>query len=186
MNRTNKRNRLGFSLIEVTMAVGVLAVGALALIGLFPMGLNESVVAQSDMRQAMFNDLVLSCATAVAADPEVRTESQFKAKFNSAVNTLGLTEGLSSSDGSLSEFNPSGNVRERMYYRVWLRSPAVDKSKTTADVHVSHQVCVQSTDRAKAGTARDTLLMSPVYIAGIYLPGDNTGQWVMRTKRKTN
>lgn len=56
----SRRGRRGFSLIEVNLAIVVVAGGLLALFALFPAGLRMSVSAVSDTRQAMFADAVLS------------------------------------------------------------------------------------------------------------------------------
>jgi len=59
--------RSGFSLIEVNMAVFVMAVGVLSMAILYPLGLRESMQSQSDIKQSMFADYVLSIAVAKAS-----------------------------------------------------------------------------------------------------------------------
>lgn len=49
-------NRFGFSLIEVNIAILVIAGGLLSLFSLFPAGLRMSSAALSDTRQALFAD----------------------------------------------------------------------------------------------------------------------------------
>jgi hypothetical protein len=58
--------RYGFSLIEVNMAVFVLAVGVLSMAVLYPLGLRESMLSQADIKQSMFADFVLGVAVAEA------------------------------------------------------------------------------------------------------------------------
>lgn len=53
-------NKLGFSLIEVNLAILLIAVGLLALFSLFPLGLKESERGLADTQEAMFADTVLS------------------------------------------------------------------------------------------------------------------------------
>ena len=60
-------SRHGFSLIEVNLAVFVMAVGILALMGLFPTGLRESMQSRADLKQTMFADYALSILQANAA-----------------------------------------------------------------------------------------------------------------------
>ena len=63
--------RSGFSLIEVNMAVFVLAIGVLSMAILFPLGLRESMQSQADLKQSMFADYLLNVAVAAASSPQV-------------------------------------------------------------------------------------------------------------------
>ena len=62
-----KMEQNGFSLMEVNMAVFVMAVGILSLIVLFPLGLRESTQGQADLKQSMFADYLLNQAVAAAS-----------------------------------------------------------------------------------------------------------------------
>ena len=64
-----KRQHLqaGFSLIEVNMAVFVMAVGILSMVVLYPLGLRESTQGQADLKQAIFADDLLNQAVAAAS-----------------------------------------------------------------------------------------------------------------------
>ncbi len=66
-SRLSRLVRAGFSLIEVNMAIFVLAGGALALLGLFPLGLRDSLAAHNEMRVAAFADRFLG-AVKIAAE----------------------------------------------------------------------------------------------------------------------
>lgn len=170
--------RSGFSLIEVTLAIGVLSVGTLALMALFPMGLKESSDAQSDMRQAIFADFVLSCASAAAAAPGITTTRQFLSEFKS-ISSLQIDEETKNGSGptSVHKYTPSDSPsdRGRLFYRVWLREPNDDTSGSVLrkDIRGTYLVCVQSTDRSQAGSAQKTFLMSPVYVTSIYLSDED-------------
>lgn len=67
--------RSGFSLIEVNMAVFVLAVGILSMAVLYPLGLRESMQSQSDIKQSMFADYALNVA--VASTSKIKPEDEF-------------------------------------------------------------------------------------------------------------
>ena len=57
----------GFSLMEVNMAVFVMAVGILSMVVLYPLGLRESTQGQADLKQAVFADYLLNQAVAAAS-----------------------------------------------------------------------------------------------------------------------
>ena len=62
-----KKLKAGFSLMEVNMAIFVMAVGILSAVALFPLGLRESTQGQADITQAMFSDYLLNQAVAAAS-----------------------------------------------------------------------------------------------------------------------
>jgi hypothetical protein len=66
-----KRQQAGFSLMEVNIAVFVMAVGILSMVVLYPLGLRESTQGQADLKQAMFADFLLNQAVAAAAQTNV-------------------------------------------------------------------------------------------------------------------
>lgn len=61
-------NSFGFSLVEVNLAVALIALGMLTLFSLFPMGLRESEMSIVDTHEATFANHVLSCIEANAMD----------------------------------------------------------------------------------------------------------------------
>ena len=63
--------RSGFSLIEVNMAVFVLAIGVLGMAALYPLGLRESIQSQADLKQSMFADYILNVAVSAACSTNV-------------------------------------------------------------------------------------------------------------------
>ena len=65
------KRKSGFSLIEVNMAIFVMATGVLAIAALYPLGLRESIESQADFKQVMFADYVLNVAVAAASNPNV-------------------------------------------------------------------------------------------------------------------
>ena len=64
-------NRSGFSLMEVNMAVFVVAIGVLSMVVLYPLGLRESTQGQADLKQSMFADDVLNRAVAAASQTNI-------------------------------------------------------------------------------------------------------------------
>jgi prepilin-type N-terminal cleavage/methylation domain-containing protein len=54
------RLRGGFSLVEVSLAIFIVAVGLLTLFSLFPKGLQQGALAHADTQTALFADYVLS------------------------------------------------------------------------------------------------------------------------------
>jgi hypothetical protein len=65
------RRKAGFSLMEINMAVFVMAVGILGMITLFPLGLNEGVQGRADLKQSMFADHALNQVTALLSSTNV-------------------------------------------------------------------------------------------------------------------
>ena len=63
-----KQRAAAFSLIEVTLALLVVSIGILAVMGLFPMGLDQSAHAEEDTRMALFADETLNSLRAYARD----------------------------------------------------------------------------------------------------------------------
>lgn len=61
----------GFSLIEINMAVFVMALGILSMVVLFPLGLRESIQGAADLKQSMFADYALNQCVAAASSTNV-------------------------------------------------------------------------------------------------------------------
>ena len=64
--------RNGFSLVEVNMAIFVMAMGILSMAVLFPLGLRESNQGFADLKQASLADYLLNQAVAAAQLPDVK------------------------------------------------------------------------------------------------------------------
>jgi hypothetical protein len=82
-----QRQQAGFSLMEVNIAVFVMAVGILSMVVLYPLGLRESTQGQADLKQAMFADFLLNQAVAAASQTNVPW-TQWRAVPRSAENLL--------------------------------------------------------------------------------------------------
>lgn len=68
------RSRAGFSLMEVSLAILLVAIGLLTLFSLFPLGLREGQMAVVDTQEAMFSDQVLNGIKANAQDVAAWTD----------------------------------------------------------------------------------------------------------------
>ena len=68
------KTKSGFSLMEVNIAIFVMATGVIAMAGLFPLGMRESILSQTDFKQAMFADYVLNIAVTAASSTNVTWE----------------------------------------------------------------------------------------------------------------
>lgn len=125
MGRLLRYLRAGFSLIEVNMAIFVLAGGALALLALFPLGLRESSEANSEMRVAAFADRFIGAAK-IAAEQAV-DEDDFEDLLTEALDTSGS---FSLRDGS-DEENDGNDYDEDesgVYFRAWRVGVQEDKT----------------------------------------------------------
>ncbi len=57
-NRKYRKSKEGFTLIEVNMALLIIAIGLLSIFSLFPEGLRLSAHARDDTRQSFFADMI--------------------------------------------------------------------------------------------------------------------------------
>ena len=109
-----QRQQAGFSLMEVNIAVFVMAVGILSLVVLYPLGLRESTQGQADLKQAMFADYLLNQAVAAASQTNVPW-TQWRAVPKS-------TESLQDSLPRFMEDNMQlagpGSIREEDHFRI--------------------------------------------------------------------
>lgn len=93
----------GFSLIEVNLAILMVAVGLLALFALFPLGLRESEKGLADTQESMFADTVLSAMEGNAITLTNWATWQNSSVFYSAavngINIQAITTPLSDGSG---------------------------------------------------------------------------------------
>lgn len=160
--------KAGFSLIEVNMAIFVLAGGALALMGLFPLGLRQSMSAKSEMRQATFAQHFLSSAQVAARD--VTTIDQLVSKMQS---DFGLTlkrnepntERISSAPSYPSSSNSDPN---RVFYYAWYvetdASYAMDEDATLKAYDIYIQITTENIAQVKRA-----FNYAPVYATSVLI-----------------
>jgi len=70
--------RRGFTLIEITLALGVLATGVLSIVGLYAFGYRESQQSREDIGAAAIADIIFSQLSAAVSNPEL-TWAEFDA-----------------------------------------------------------------------------------------------------------
>ena len=110
----NPSHRAGFTLMEVNIALLIMAVGLLGLFSLFPVGLRQSDAATSDTSEAAFADLVLN---AMRSNAQMVTNWSGGATNGWSVLTNGVALGVASSSPASCQvmvptaLNPAPNVK---------------------------------------------------------------------------
>lgn len=130
-----KDNKYGFSLMEVNMAVLLIAIGLLTLFALFPAGLRESNAGIADTQEAMFADAILSrlegAAQTVTNWSAWDDEDTFKNKLKEH-----LPDGIDITD-VMKEVEYPENTDHRMRYT--LRIKRISDTKPGDDPEVGQQ-----------------------------------------------
>ena len=158
------QHKSGFSLIEVNMAIFVLAGGALALMGLFPLGLRESLASRNEMRLAAFAERLMGAARIAADAPDV-------------VDADSLADALEQDFGfkiDLDAGNAESNTATRdsdsgVYYRAWLLK---DTSYTGIGDKEVAQIGIQVTAEDAKQNKR-ALRSAPVYVVRVDVDNKN-------------
>lgn len=90
-----RSNKFGFSLIEVNLAILLIAVGLLALFSLFPLGLKEGERGLADTQEAMFADTVLSAmegnALSMTNWADWKDLVRFRAEVKKGITVVGIS-----------------------------------------------------------------------------------------------
>ena len=165
-----KHLRAGFSLIEVNMAIFVLAGGALALLGLFPLGLRESLAARHEMRVAAFSERVINAARVAALDTELKDIDDFRDALEDVLEgEVEVMDDAGDSDDDNAKEDKTG-----VYYRVWVvedpKWPSGDGGGQSGGVKLGNkrvgQVGVQATaENAKQN--KKALRTAPLYVVRV-------------------
>jgi len=88
-----KKNRSGFSLIEVNMAILIAAGGLISLFALFPVSLRQSVMSTADLHQVTFASSFFEAVSGnVKLIDDVKTWNNINDFWTSAVDGLGISE----------------------------------------------------------------------------------------------
>jgi len=155
MRRSPQRS--GFSLMEVNMAVFVMAVGILSLVALFPLGLRESVQGKQDLQQSMFADYALNQLVGALSQTNItwrewaamdRTAYPLSARVGD--KTWGKTPLPAALSGKLDlsgNWTVSGKQMQNQHYRVFfaLSTEASDVSLRSMSSRIMG-IGVRSTD----------------------------------------
>ena len=161
-------NRAGFSLMEVNMAVFVMAIGILSLVVLYPLGLRESTQGQADLKQSMFADYVLNQAVAYASDTNL-TWSEWKSVNVADSDTEEVTPVVPPFIRSKLKMGPytSLGMQQDVHYKIgcFLVPGASDKIMG---------ILVQSTDLVKTITKFEQITNNPIFYAEVMFQGDPT------------
>ena len=161
--------RAGFSLIEVNMAIFVLAGGALALLGLFPLGLRESLEARHEMRVAAFAERFVSAARAAAENAK---DANDLADILEGEFGFRLKRGQFNDEGG-GTISATEDRNTGVWYRAWF-IPENDLLQNTND-HELIQVGVQVTAEDCSQNNR-ALVRAPVYVVRTFVDRKNARQ----------
>ncbi len=174
--RNSRLLRAGFSLIEVNMAIFVLAGGALALLGLFPLGLRESLAARNEMRVAAFCERFLGAARTSAEKPGVVDADTL---LDAIEGDFGFTIGeAGDADDTFRVHEDPEN--SGVCYRAWWREPDPSNARSISSITFgSHkvevvQLCVQATGDASAKKGNVYALnTAPIYAVDVVVSSAN-------------
>lgn len=162
--RAGSRCKAGFSLIEVNMAIFVLAGGALALMALFPLGLRESLASRQEMRLSAFAERLLGAAQIAASDPDVASVDDLADALEGSPFNFKLDDDPGDYDSNTAaEYDSTSGV----YYHAWI----LQENSGTDDKEVA-QIGVQVTaENAKQN--RRALRNAPVYVIRVAVDKKN-------------
>jgi len=155
----------GFSLIEVNMAVFVMAIGILSMVALYPLGLRESSQGRADLKQAVFADYLLNQAVAAASLTNFPWTQWKKVPRGGNQNTLELEDSLPDfmrNRMHLSDMNPPLKEDEKYAIACCLVPGCSDKVMG---------IMVQSTELTTV-TKYNEYSNNPVYYAEVMFQGD--------------
>ena len=102
-----RRTRAAFTLMEVNLAIFIMAVGVLAMTALYPLGFRESQQARDDVRAAIVADEVLGKLTAALSSRNIEWQ-HWKSAIDNAVSKS--NQG-GAGNGWLSYFDRRGNEK---------------------------------------------------------------------------
>lgn len=134
MTRMSKRLD-GFSLVEVTLALGVAGICLLAIIGLLPNGLRAN---QSAFSQTAAASILSNVVADMRSTPSNSlTSAQYGISFSGGADLYFDSEGRS-----------SVTLQNNSRYRVVIRIPTTTTAATCADIKVSWPAVIDPTTNA--------------------------------------
>ena len=108
-----RKARLGFTLMEVNLAILIMAGGVLAMVSLYPLAFSESRQSSDDIAAAAFADGVLAPLTAALSSPTIKWSD-----WRNAIPTSEPQSGLPSVRGWLEYCQKQGNRKNISTYYV--------------------------------------------------------------------
>jgi len=164
-----KQTKTGFSLIEVNMAIFIVAVGIMSMVVLYPLGLRESSQGAADLKQSMFADYVLNQVVALASQTNIPW-SRWQAEIPKIDNYPNVKGGPDQSLPSWIQDNLNvpgdwQNMAGRYRVTCCLVPGASDKIMG---------VMVQSSDLVKTVSQYSQFSNNPTYYAEVMFQGDPT------------
>lgn len=159
-------NRAGFSLMEVNMAVFVMAIGILSMVALYPLGLRESTQGQADLKQSMFADYVLNQVIAAASQTNI-TWSEWSGVPRVSGEEINLNSSVPGFIRNRLDLTAYPDMRENTHFKI-----ACCRISGASDKIMG--VMVQSTDLVKNITKYEQITNNPVFYAEVVFQGDPT------------
>lgn len=148
-----------------------MAGGALALLGLFPLGLRESLAARNEMRVAAFAERFLGAARIAATLPGVTDISEFQSTLEGAPFNFTVDDDPGDTDDTSSTKDDSG-----VWYRAWvleessrLQADADDEAVDKVIVEVGIRVTAENADQNKRA-----LNSAATYMVRVFIDKNNT------------
>ncbi len=128
-----------FSLIEVNLAILLIAVGLLSLFSLFPLGLKESERGLADTQEAMFADTVLSVLEGNSMNMTNWADWASLDKFKSKVKEDAPTPAYYDFEGTnLVPVHFPTDTRYWIRYKLAIKNASSDGRRKSAQLHVMH------------------------------------------------
>ena len=193
-----RKARAAFTLMEVNLAIFIMAVGVLAMTSLYPLGFRESEQSRDDVRAAVVADEVLGKLSAALSSRNIKWQD-WKSAIENAVNAS--NQG-GSGNGWFSYFSSRGrdsyvvmsrgsvNSHAQGVFNALVRAcqGATEKPSWTPDSKFAHGLVVQWGKRIVGGVAQDdysrvsisfrlarrsgALMTAPLYYTEVHFQGD--------------
>ena len=181
--------RAGFSLMEINMAVFVMAIGILGMVALFPLGLREAIQGRADLRQSMFADHVINQLTGLLSQTNLEWsawQALDQKAWPEAVTVPGgpnnpavewkkatFPSGWDWSDGDIRGiWKSGGDSMQNSQYRIFFRLVGNDDTVTVRPSARVMGIGVRSTEQKVEKYAQYT--NNVLYYAEVMFQGDPT------------
>ena len=92
MKFLKQKHNAGFTLMEVNLAIFIMAVGLLAMVALYPLAYRESQQSKDDVKGAAAADCILNSLTAALSSRNI-TWAEWESKVRAAVEVTGDSQG---------------------------------------------------------------------------------------------